>query len=346
VYEISITANDASRRLDKFLFAYFNNAPHSLIYKLLRKKRIKLNGKRAGGAELLADGDAIGLYLAQETMDSLRAECNLSSAPSSTGSAKSPLGDLSLPEIVFEDANLLIINKPAGMPSHGGMKNKNPHLLSRVLHYLRETGAYPPNATFTPALCNRLDVNTSGLVICGKTYQAIRAINALFATPGSVDKEYLAVVDGELHGSATLEGHYQKDSVTNMAKITNTVANALNGLTTDTSHHTTSAQAKSLAITQYTSLSIANSHTLLSVNPVTGRSHQIRAHLAAIGHPLSGDKKYGGMPIPGATGQLLHCKKLKLPLMESLPYPKGITWTADPPASFKKRLNDWFGGQQ
>jgi len=355
VYEIEITAQDANRRLDKFLFAYFNNAPHSLMHKLLRKKRIKLNGKRAAGGELLQDGDVVGCYLSQETVEGLRAkrevaawdgavgdaaelenstcmEADFAYVPQSAsnqenngGKSHTSIATSTSPAIIYEDQHLLILNKPPGIPSHGGMKSKHPHLLAWTLSYLRKTGAYPPDATFTPALCNRLDVNTSGLVVCGKTYQAIRAVNALFAIPGSIVKEYLAIVDGEVHGSATLEGYYQKDTTANIARIT-------------------SAPDMPRAVTSYKSLAITNERTLLSVNPITGRSHQIRAHLASVGHPLSGDKKYGGKPIryshsvhvPHFPGQLLHCYKITIPKTGGLPYPEGITWTAEPPGDFKQ----------
>ena len=333
--EITITTADAGRRLDKFLLAYLNNASRSFIYKLLRKKRIKLNGKRAEGGELLQSGDAIGFFLSRETLDNCRGVQDAGSTPA-----------FALPEIIFEDDDLLIINKPAGMPSHGGMKGKGAHLLARVLAYLRETGAFPPGATFTPALCNRLDVNTSGLVICGKNYQAIRAVNELFANVENaskseqtqpnptiaatgVEKEYLAVVDGELHGSATLVGHYHKDTAANIARVT-----------VDTAGET-AISPTSRVITAYKSLAVAKSHSLLSVSLITGRSHQIRAHLAAIGHPLSGDKKYGSKPTPYAAAQLLHCKRITL-AQPILSYPAGTTWTAAPNESFKKCMAELF----
>jgi len=339
VFELKITAQDENRRLDKFLLMYLKNAPHSLVHKLLRKKRIKYNGKRAAGSELLQNGDVIGFYLSQETLTGLKAptapvipgltrdlpSCDKGQAITGQAQDDKVLASINfgLPEIIFEDGNLLIINKPTEMPSHGGMKSKSPHLLARVLHYLRETGAYPPNATFTPALCNRLDVNTSGLVICGKNYQAIRATNALFAEPGHITKEYLAVVEGELLGSATLEGHYQKDISINKACITK-------------------APAHPRVITTYKSISASKGRTLLSINPITGRSHQIRAHMAAIGHPLVGDKKYGGKPNHSAQGYLLHCNQLKLE-KSLLDYPIGTTWTAKLPEYFVRLINDWFG---
>ena len=357
MFELKITPQDENRRLDKFLFMYLKNAPHSLVYKLLRKKRIKLNGKRAAGGELLQDGDGIGFYLSQETLAGLRMEreTGLSKdleiviarskatkqskvcdnlgllrrfAPRNDGAvtlrynSNDGQDDFAI-NIIFEDENLLIINKPAGIPSHGGMKSKTPHLLARTLYYLRETGAYPPDATFVPALCNRLDVNTSGLVICGKNYQAIRAANALFSSSGHITKEYIAVVDGELFGSATLEGHYQKDTAVNKARITN-------------------APHAPRAITAYKSISPSEGRTLLSINPITGRSHQIRAHMAAIGHPLAGDKKYGSKPNRSSQGYLLHCNKLILgkPILN---YPIGTTWSAEPPEYFTRQVRAWFG---
>ena len=310
MHEIVITTADAGRRLDKFLFAYLNNAPHSLVYKLLRKKRIKLNGKRAQGSELLQAGNTITLHISNETLESCRAITQPEKASSHAAL-----------DIVYEDGDLLIINKPAGIPSHGGMKSKDTHLLSQALSYLRKTGAYPPGATFTPALCNRLDVNTSGLVICGKNYQAIRAANTLFATPGNIDKEYLAIVDGELSGSKTLEGRYKKDTAANKAHITQKGEGVP-------------------VITAYKSLAAANGYTLISINPITGRSHQIRAHMAAIGHPLAGDKKYGGKPIQYSKSQLLHCRRLTIAAPSALPYPIGTTWEAAPPENFTKMINE------
>jgi len=250
------------------------------------------------------------------------------------------------------------------MASHGGMKNKTPHLLALVLTYLQEKGDYPPDATFTPALCNRLDVNTSGLVICGKNYQAIRAVNALFASSGCIDKQYLGIVEGELTGTATLEGHYQKDTKTNTVRITPSSQGVKPTPKSSTPRHceeqsdeaiqeicktshgftyignnglSPGDSASKRVITAYTSISVSGGRTLLSINPITGRSHQIRAHLASIGHPLTGDKKYGGKPVRLAPGQLLHCNQLRLtePFMD---YPINTTWTAEPPAYFMKLM--------
>jgi len=318
---ITITHENEGRRLDKFLFGYLNNAPHSFVYKLLRKKRIKLNGSRAYGNELLREGDELRLFLSKETIASCRKARLFEPA--------TPLTD-----IIYEDEHLLVVNKPAGLPSQGGMDSSD-HLLARVQYYLQESGAYDPQADFTPALCNRLDVNTSGLVICGKTLHALQAINALFAGRG-MDKEYLTVVHGTVGRegeSATLEGVYEKDSASNIARISPRPAGP---------HETA-------AITSYTVSAISHSrkYSLLSVNPITGRSHQIRAHLASIGHPIVGDVKYRGKPVKAAFSPypqrtLLHCRHLAIIGATNMNLLTGVAWEATLPEDFHYVLERYF----
>ncbi|MCL2225283.1 MAG: RluA family pseudouridine synthase [Defluviitaleaceae bacterium] len=296
---IKITNENANRRLDKFLFAYLNNAPHSFVYKMLRKKRIKLNGKRAEGNELLQAGDELRFFLSEETLAGCRKARIFATAKPLTG-------------IIFEDENLLVVDKPVGLPSQGGMKSGD-HLLARVLFYLQETGAISPTADFTPALCNRLDVNTSGLVVCGKNLHALQKMNALFAGR-EVKKEYLAIVHGiagKVGESKTLTDFYRKDEKTNTAYVL---------------PHSSSPQGGAEIITEFTVLDVSEKYSLLSVSPVTGRSHQIRVHLAHIGFPLIGDKKYGGKQTRTAPAQLLHCFKITLPC--------GTSWEAPPPKAF------------
>ncbi|MCL2188999.1 MAG: RluA family pseudouridine synthase [Defluviitaleaceae bacterium] len=290
-HRVDIKETEANRRLDRFLFAYLREAPHPLLYKLLRKKRIKLNGARAEGAEMLQAGDYLDLYLAPSTLDELR------------GTYAPPPVAAPLTDIIYENAEILVVNKPAGLVAHGG----DDSLLARVLWYLYEAGAYDPSAAYTPALCNRLDTNTSGLTLCGKTLHALQKYTALFANDG-VEKSYLAIAQGELHGEATLEGVYKKDERTNKAKITPIIG----------------GESEKRAVTHYKSLAVAGGFTLLRVRPITGRSHQIRAHLASIGFPLAGDKKYGGKSTPYAPAQLLHAYKLSIKNHAQC-------WTAPPP---------------
>ena len=305
--KIEVTAANTNRRLDKFLFQYLNTAPQTFIYKMLRKKNITLNGGKAKGAEQLKAGDTITLFLADETIAKFRETRKIAEARPLTG-------------IVFEDDALLIINKPQGLPSHGGINKKDDHLLGRALYYLQSTGAYDPSDTFVPALCNRLDVNTSGLVVCGKTLHALQDMNALFAEQ-KMDKEYITVVEGNIGKvgkSRVLRGFYQKEGNNNLARVVETETNTI-------------------VTTAYTVLDISHdgNYSLVSVNPITGRSHQIRAHFASIGHPLAGDRKYGGHKTPFGQSQLLHCHRLSVA-------DSHITWEAPLPKGLKKCVEEWF----
>ena len=278
----TIKASDTGRRLDRYLFSLFNNAPHSLIYKLLRKKRIKLNGKRATGSEIINTGDEIHFFM---STDSLVIEKTIEKAAILKG-------------IIYEDEHIIVINKPAGLPSQGG-ENIKEHLLGQIQYYLDSNKA---------ALCNRLDTNTSGIVIAGKTPFALNTINTMLRKQ-EITKTYVALVHGRLIESGRLENYYYKDTKTNKAYISTT-------------------PTKQIIITEYKCVgdTQCNITTLVEVNPITGRSHQIRVHLASIGHPIVGDKKYGGK-----QGILhLHCKSMTINKKSPL-YEKGTSWQAPKP---------------
>ena len=325
--ELSALAWDAGRRLDKYLAQYLNEAPDTLIYKLLRKKRIKLNGARASGSERLSGGDKIQLFLADATLDGLI-------------TAKTKTAEAEDIEIIYEDAHTLVVNKPPGIPSHSGMGGEMETLLTRALFYLNKSGVgEPERGAFTPALCNRLDVNTSGAVICGKTSLSVRFWNEALAKK-LVEKEYLAVVHGKLTGQAKLEGYYQKNRYANVATIYQIADGAKNRLAT--------------VVTEYESMKCANGYSLIKVRPTTGRSHQIRAHMASVGHPVAGDVKYGGKRMEYAPAQLLHCAGLTLrnhneTEREKLPetfremYREGAAFRARPPEGFENCVKDLFG---
>lgn len=302
--ELVISAANAGRRLDRFLFAYLNNAPHSFIYKMLRKKRIKLNGGRALGSEMLAEGDVLRFFLSCETIAGFKKSVFVPEAGP-------------MPEIVYEDENLIVVNKPAGLPSQGGVEGKDDHLLARLLYYLKQNGGYPPNADFTPGICNRLDVNTSGLVVCGKNLKSLQEMNALFKNR-FVEKEYLAVVDGAVGkaGDRRKLSHFHcKDENARNARIVDSGA---------------------LIETEFTVIAVCKTHSLLRVFPISGKFHQIRVHLAHIGFPISGDKKYGGTPNRFARHQLLHCRKIFIPKLS-------ISWEALFPMYFFDCINELFG---
>jgi len=295
-----------------------NTAPKSLVYKLLRKKKIKLNGKRAEGNELLREGDVIRIYLGSDTLEGMAAEKELPRVPNELN-------------IIFEDENILACSKPAGLLSHGQNKNED-SLISRIWLYLNKKGEYDTgkNSDFTPALCNRLDRNTSGLVLCGKNLPALQELNRIMAENRG-DKLYLALVEGRLDASGVLEGYHIKNPKTNEARITQ------------------KAEIGGKPVcTEYEPLTFLSGCTLLRIKLISGKSHQIRAHMQSIGHPLAGDPKYQDKRINamfkekyGLKSQLLHSERFVFTEPEGvLAYLKGKELTAPLNGIFEKILEE------
>ncbi len=322
--EIIISQQDSDRRLDKYLLKYFNLAPSSFVHKMLRKKRIKLNDKKAEGNELLKEGDRIRFYISPETMQGFMSERNVS-------------GNITIAlDIVYEDDNVLIVNKPAGLLTHPGDNStdgmQEDTLVDRMLAYLKATDAYEISmySTFTPAVANRLDRNTSGVVVCGKTYKALRALNESI---GSAEKTYLAIVCGRLERGGILRGAHVKDERSNTVKISEV------GVAPEIGSE---AHAK-LAVTGYEPVTYLKELglTLVKVRLYTGKSHQIRAHMASIGHPVAGDPKYGNAAVNrdlrkrfSIEGQLLHARSIVLHDSGALSYLDGREFVAEPGAGF------------
>ena len=263
--EAVIQPNDAGQRLDKFLQKAYPDLPTSLRYKYLRLKRIKLNGRRAAGEDRLQAGDRVQLYVNDEFLGGKGNIPFFAAAPSKV-------------EVLYEDAYILLLNKPAGLLCHEDDKERRDTLINRVLHYLYSSGQYDPDReqSFTPALCNRIDRNTQGIVIAAKTSQALREMTEIIRKR-QVEKRYLCITLGTPEPRhAVLRGWHTKDAKENQVRITPYER----------------AGAKS-AVTEYCVLCEQNGLALLEVTLHTGRTHQIRAHLASIGHPLLGDTKYG-----------------------------------------------------
>ena len=316
--EITINALNQNQRLDKYIMKLLNTAPKSLVYKLLRKKKIKLNGKRAEGNELLREGDVIRIYLGSDTLEGMAAEKELPRVPNELN-------------IIFEDENILACSKPAGLLSHGQNKNED-SLISRIWLYLNKKGEYDTgkNSDFTPALCNRLDRNTSGLVLCGKNLPALQELNRIMAENRG-DKLYLALVEGRLDASGVLEGYHIKNPKTNEARITQ------------------KAEIGGKPVrTEYEPLTFLSGCTLLRIKLISGKSHQIRAHMQSIGHTLAGDPKYGDKRINalfkekyGLKSQLLHSERFVFTEPEGvLAYLKGKELTAPLDGIFEKILEE------
>ncbi len=257
--EIIITSAQKGQRLDKYLLKYLNNAPKSFIYKMLRKKNIKLNNKKAQGNEILAEGDNVKLFLSDETISAFMKEKTLQKVKKDF-------------DVIYEDSNVLIVNKPKGLIVHPDKENKANTLNDQLLYYLYEKGEYDISAQsdFTPSICNRLDRNTSGIVVMGKNLEAVQQLNECFRER-LVDKYYITVVKGKVVGKGEVSGYHSK-SDNNIASI---------------------GDKGKFILTKYDTIDYNNNYSLLKVKLETGKSHQIRVCMAHIKHPIIGDTKYG-----------------------------------------------------
>lgn len=313
---ITVSANEAGQRLDKLLGKYLREAPKSFLYKMMRKKNITLNGKKVQGNEILTVGDEVKLFFSEETLRKFQGE-----APKAAVLPKTKLS------VIYEDGHIVLINKPAGMLSQKA-DPKDVSLVEYLISYLLETGKITEKElmSFRPAVCNRLDRNTSGLVIAGKSLAGLQTMSSMLKDR-SMRKYYRCVVKGTMQGNQYLKGYLQKDERTNMVRIVQTPGK----------------DAKPIE-TEYRALKTANGLTLLEVHLITGRSHQIRAHLASIGHPIVGDMKYGDAKVNEryrrthkVSCQMLHAYRLEMPQMEgSLSYLSGKSFLAPMPAVYDK----------
>ena len=318
---IEIGKNEQNQRLDKFLRKYLGKAPLSYIYKAIRKD-VKVNGKRSKEDYVLELGDIVTLYMADETIENYRKKVD-------TTRAKRQF------KIAYEDENLMIVEKPFGLLTHGDRNEKKNHLANQVIDYLIETGSYNPRIekTFTPAPVNRLDRNTTGLVLFGKTNLAVQQLNQMIREKDKVSKCYMTIVDGNLKKELHLRDRMVKDRVNNKVTV---LSMDEDGLEMETIVRPLQTSGK---------------YTLVEVEIITGRTHQIRAHLAKAGHPVIGDVKYGDKRINGyvrqrfdLNTQLLHAYKLHFDRCEGeLAYLNGKTIYAELPEDFIRIKTGLFG---
>lgn len=291
--EIIIGKNEAGQRFDKFLFKFFKEAPGSFIYKMLRKKNIVLNDKKAAGKEKLKINDIVKIYMTDDTIAKF------------TGEEVDYV--LTLPhyslDVVYEDENVIIVNKPSGILSQKANKD-DISINEYIISYLVETKSLSTSMlkTFTPGVCNRLDRNTSGLIIAGKSLIGLQTMSDVIKKR-SMDKFYLTLVSGHIDKTTTIKGYLKKDPKTN--KVTISSKEIPDGKYIET---------------KYEPIGIGENLTLLKVKLVTGRAHQIRAHLSSIGHAVIGDYKYGNKEINdiykkkyGLKDQLLHSWIMSFP---------------------------------
>lgn len=413
--KIEIGKNDKGQRLDRFLKKYFDAAPLSMIYRLIRKD-VKVNGKRGKEATLLEEGDVLTVYITEEQAAQLhRVRSSLDGAQYGDGRGDKRKKAARQFKVAYEDDEMLIVSKPFGLLTHGDRTEKKNTLANQVAGYLQEKGDYDPAAeqTFRPSPVNRLDRNTTGLVIFGKTAEATRRLAAMFREKGTVQNDgsvqraagggacdrigkfYLTIVSGRLEDEMVIDGALEKDEATNTVnvylqnsgRIEHAEAsgrirhNEASGRIehaeasgriehaeasgrlehAEASGREKSAGAKrSVTIVRPVAWSDEHSspdarsmgsrktrdiYTLVEAELVTGRTHQIRAHLAAAGFPIIGDSKYGDSRVNkrvkekyGLTTQLLHAFRLEFA-------DKGVIMkvTAPLPKRFEQIKTDLFG---
>ncbi|QUI23293.1 RluA family pseudouridine synthase [Vallitalea pronyensis] len=320
--EIIVNKDESNQRADKYLMKYFSKASKGFIYKMLRKKRIKLNGKRIQGHEILQKNDGIQLFMAEETIEkfSLHAHVPTPNMPITF-------------KVLYEDEHILVCHKPAGLlsqPDQGGERS----LVDEITSYLIQKGDYDPNVTkgFRPGICNRLDRNTSGIVLSGKNLQALQALNGLIAHK-KIDKHYQCIVSGFVSKKNSIEGYLNKDNQHNRVHVTKDQ---------NLGHYIQ---------TIYQPLTDNKAYSLLDVQIITGKSHQIRAHLSSIGHPLIGDYKYGKKNINdrfkkeyGLKHHLLHAYRIVFHVDSGiLSYLDGKEMMDPVDDTFKAIANELFG---
>lgn len=308
---ITIGANESGQRLDKFLGKYLDLAGKGFLYKMLRKKNITLNGKKAEGMEMLHQGDEVRLFLSDETIEKFHTVKTRETAPA-----------VSL-NIIYEDNNILLINKPAGMLS----QKARPEDLS-LCEYLTENLLRRGELTeedlraFQPGVCNRLDRNTSGLIAAGKSLTGLQVMSRLLRERRT-EKYYLAIVFGTVAEKTRHKAWLKKEEATNQVTIFSRPVSGADSIETE-----------------YEPLDTAKDYTLLRVHLLTGRTHQIRAHLAYLGHPLAGDRKYGmknSSAVREPARQMLHSFELGMPAsLPELPELAGKHFYAAPPADFQR----------
>jgi len=315
--KIEIGPNEAGQRLDKFIRKWLKDVPLSAIYKGIRKGDIKVNGKKAKEKVFLLEGDIVET---KEIISEYKKE-------------KFQRIENSHLKITYEDENMLIVEKWPGVLVHSDSQNGEPTLTDYVLSYLYDKGDFTPEkeVTFTPAACNRLDRNTSGIVIFGKNFESLKLLNEMIRER-KIKKYYVALVKGRI-ADKNYEAYISKNEDENISKI----------------YNEKKSDTKKIAM-EVKTIQSCGTFSFIEMDLITGRSHQLRAHLSFLGNPIVGDSKYGEKKLNsffvnkyGLDYQFLYAYKLIFKdCSEKLAYMENKTIGESLPPIFKKIKNDVF----
>lgn len=280
--EIIISSSDEGQRINKYLMKYLNEAPSSFIYKMLRKKNITLNEKKAKGEEILAAGDIVKLFLADDTIDKFRSS-NQQTSSNKVSTSKSNTTSSNL-KVLYEDNDILAVFKPVGILSQKA-KEDDYSINEMILDYLKAKGAL--SETFKPSVCNRLDRNTSGIILAGKSLKGSQELSKMLKDR-TADKYYYSILYGKFTNEGTHVAYLSKDTKTNVSEV----------ITEEEYHQIIKNNQSSKA--KYDKIQMScklldtnNEYSLVKIKLITGKSHQIRAHFAMLKNPIVGDNKYG-----------------------------------------------------
>ena len=308
--EFTIGKNESGQRFDKYLFKLLKNAEHGLLFKQLRNKNIVLNGNKAKGNEILRENDVVRVFMSEDTINKFIGTVE-----------QTNINDELVLDVVYEDEDVILADKPAGVLSQKA-DNNDVSMNEYLISYLCNNGLSKESLlTFKPAFCNRLDRNTSGMMVGGKSLKGLQVMSRIIKDR-SIGKYYLAIVKGRVVKGDSIHGYLVKDEKTNTVTI----------------HGNPSEGAEEIH-TNYEPVEIKDNMTLLRVRLITGKTHQIRAHLASIGHPILGDPKYGDMEfnrMNKARRQMLHSYEVVFPKLDEIESISGKSFKTEFPKDFKK----------
>ena len=342
--EWTVERGERDQRFNKYLQRRLPDAPSSFLYKMLRKKNITLNGKKASGSELLQEGDLVTLFLSDDTLAKFGGDAGSHCAADDVQTTaeqeqcllayRSIRGRIGKDGILYEDENVLLVRKPVGVLSQKAL-DRDRSMNEWLIGYLLETGKTDAASlrSFRPSVCNRLDRNTGGILICAKTLAGARKMGALLKDR-TLRKYYQAAVLGTVRGSGRIEGILTKDRASNTVRFSKGQEQPLSG----------DQDGSTWTSTVYRPLIEGGKYSLLELELITGKTHQIRSHLSSLGHPILGDPKYGDPECNerirseyGVRGQMLWCCRLEFPHMDgdfAALSEKRIL--CDPPALYRK----------